>query len=65
MTQERTKPDFDKIREDRRQAQRAAEDALTAVQEAGRTRADLERGLADSERDVQQHLRVLRRARLL
>ena len=65
MKPRRDKPDLEQIRADRRRAQRAAEDALATVQEAGRTRADIERGLAESEREVQQHLRVLRRARLL
>lgn len=59
------KPDLDQIREDRRRAQRAAEDALAAAQEAGRAADGIQRDLAASDRDVQQHLRVLRKARIL
>ena len=65
MPDKPAKPDLEQIREDRRRAQRAAEDALAVAQEAGRAYEGIQRDLVASDRDMQQHLRVLRKARIL
>ena len=57
--------DIDRIRKDRRRAQRAAEDALAAVQQAGESREQIERTLAASEKDAQDYRRIMRQARLI
>lgn len=57
--------DIERIRGDRRRAQRAAEDALQAAQEAGTSREQLERTLAVSDREAQNYRRIMRQARLI
>lgn len=57
--------DIERIREDRRRAQKAAEDALQAAQEAGTSREHLERTLAVSDREAENYRRVMRQARLI
>jgi len=57
--------DIERIREDRRRAQRAAEDALQAAQEAGTSREALERTLAVSDREAESYRRIMRQARLI
>lgn len=59
------KLNVEKMREDRRRAQRAAEDALHAAQEAGVSREHLDRTLAESDRVAEQYRRVMRQARLI
>lgn len=65
MADKPSKPDLEQMRADRQRAQRAGDDALATLQEVGQTRANLQRDLAESDRTVEQHLRVLRRARIL
>ncbi len=57
--------DIERIREDRRRAQKAAEDALEAAQRAGASREQIERTLAVSNKEAENYRRIMRQARII